>query len=129
MAMDSKMEAILKRCTSVEAIKCLSNEEKEILRNQAVPDNHNNTNNKFSNEEMQDPTNQFEFTLYILNKYYVLLTRGIEGIRLGFWDGDNSFESIWKRHWIFNNVLFQIISLLNVYIKVQGGLNSECINR
>lgn len=78
---------------------------------------------------MQDPTNQFEFTLYILNKYYVLLTRGIDGIRLGFWDGDNSFESTWKRHWIFNNVLFQIISLLNVYIKVKGGLNSECINR
>lgn len=57
MAMDGKMEAILKRCTSVEAIKCLSDEKKEILRNQAVPDNHNNTNNKFSNEEMQDPTN------------------------------------------------------------------------
>lgn len=33
MAMDSKTEAILKRCTSVEEIKCLSDEEKEILRN------------------------------------------------------------------------------------------------
>lgn len=31
--MDSKTEAILKRCTSVEEIKCLSDEEKEILRN------------------------------------------------------------------------------------------------
>ena len=59
---------------------------------EAVPDNHNNTNNKFSNEEMQDPANQFEFTLYILNQYYVLLTRGIDGIRLGFWNGDNSFR-------------------------------------
>ena len=34
---------------------------------EAVPDNHNNTNNKFSVEEMTDPMNQFEFTLYILN--------------------------------------------------------------
>ena len=59
---------------------------------EAVPDNHNNTNNKFSNEEMQDPANQFEFTLYILNQYYVLLTRGIDGIRLGFWNGDNTFR-------------------------------------
>ena len=64
---------------------------------EAVPDNHNNTNNKFSNEEMQDPTNQFEFTLYILNQYYVLLTRGIDGIRLGFWDGDNSFRKYMEK--------------------------------
>lgn len=55
---------------------------------EAVPDNHNNTNNKFSNEEMADPRNRFEFTLFILNQYYVLLTRGIDGIRLGFWDND-----------------------------------------
>lgn len=59
---------------------------------EAVPDNHNNTNNKFSVEEMTDPMNQFEFTLYILNQYYVLLTRGIDGIRLGFWDGNDSFR-------------------------------------
>lgn len=59
---------------------------------EAVPDNHNNTNNKFSNEEMQDPANQFEFTLYILNQYYVLLTREIDGIRLAFWNGDNTFR-------------------------------------
>lgn len=56
---------------------------------EAVPDNHNNTNNKFSNEEMTDPSNRFEFTLFILNQYYVLLTRGIDGIRLGFWDNDD----------------------------------------
>lgn len=56
---------------------------------EAVPDNHNNTNNKFSSEEMELPSNQFEFTLFILNQYYVLLTRGIDGIRLGFWDNDN----------------------------------------
>ena len=27
-----------------------------------------------------------------LNQYYVLLTRGIDGIRLGFWDGNDSFR-------------------------------------
>lgn len=55
---------------------------------QADPDHHNNTNNKFTAEEMVDPSNQFEFTLYILNQYYVLLTRGIDGIRIGFWEND-----------------------------------------
>ena len=56
---------------------------------EAVADNHNNTNNKFTAEEMIDPGNQYEFTLYILNQYYILLTRGIDGIRLGFWDNDD----------------------------------------
>ncbi len=56
---------------------------------EADADHHNNTNNKFTAEEMIDPSNQFEFTLYILNQYYVLLTRGIDGIRLGFWDNDD----------------------------------------
>ena len=37
---------------------------------------------------MIDPKNQFEITLFILNQYYILLTRGIDGIRLGFWDND-----------------------------------------
>ena len=55
---------------------------------EAVPDNHNNTNNKFTIEEMEIPENQYEFTLYILNQYYVLLTRGIDGIRVGFWEND-----------------------------------------
>lgn len=55
---------------------------------EAVPDNHNNTNNKFSVDEMEIPDNQYEFTLYILNQYYVLLTRGIDGIRVGFWEND-----------------------------------------
>lgn len=55
---------------------------------EAVPENHNNEYNKFSVEEMTDPNNRFEFTLYILNQYYVLLTRGIDGIRVGFWDND-----------------------------------------
>ena len=30
-----------------------------------------------------------EFTLFVLNQYYVLLTRGIDGIQLGFWDNDD----------------------------------------
>lgn len=47
MAMDSKTEAILKRCTSVEAIKCLSDEEKEILRNQADKNDRMQCNNDF----------------------------------------------------------------------------------
>lgn len=37
---------------------------------------------------MQDFENQFEFTLLVLNQYYVLLTRGIDGIRLGFCEND-----------------------------------------
>ncbi len=60
--------------------------EKGVL--EADPDHHNNRNNKFSKDEMIDPKNRFEFTLFILNQYYVLLTRGIDGIRLGFWEND-----------------------------------------
>ena len=56
---------------------------------EAVADNHNNTNNKFTLDEMKIPENQYEFTLYILNQYYVLLTRGIDGIRVGFWENDS----------------------------------------
>ena len=59
---------------------------------EAVASNHNNSNNKFTVEEMNDPSFQFEFTLFILNQYYILMTRGIDGIRLGFWDGDTSFK-------------------------------------
>ena len=55
---------------------------------EAVPENHFNNNNRFSDEEMKDPANRREFTLYILNQYYVLLTRGIDGIRVGFWEND-----------------------------------------
>ncbi|MBO4838893.1 MAG: hypothetical protein J5493_05945 [Lachnospiraceae bacterium] len=40
------------------------------------------------NTSIEQVNNRFEFTLYILNQYYVLLTRGIDGIRLGFWDND-----------------------------------------
>ena len=54
----------------------------------ANPDFHDNENNKFTKEEMLDFENQFEFTLFVLNQYYVLLTRGIDGIRIGFWENE-----------------------------------------
>ena len=56
---------------------------------EADPDNFFNVNGKFNVEDMADPANQFEFTLFVLNIYYVLLTRGIDGIRVGFWDNDD----------------------------------------
>ena len=52
------------------------------------PDRFYNTNGTFTSDEMQNPDNRFEFTLFVLNIYYVLLTRGIDGIRLGFWHND-----------------------------------------
>ena len=54
----------------------------------ANPENFHNTNGTFTAEEMVDPNNKFEFTLFVMNIYYVLLTRGIDGIRLGFWKND-----------------------------------------
>lgn len=48
------------------------------------PENFHNVNGKFSKKDM-DPK---EFTLFVLNIYYVLLTRGIDGIRIGFWRND-----------------------------------------
>ena len=47
--------------------------------------NFYNTNGTFTTEEMEIAENINEFTLFILNMYYVLMTRGIDGIRLGFW--------------------------------------------
>ena len=55
----------------------------------ADPSRFFNRNGIFTEEEMKDPANQFEFTLFVLNIYYVLLTRGIDGIRVGFWDNDD----------------------------------------
>lgn len=57
-------------------------------RLRANPENFHNTNGTFTAEEMVDPNNKFEFTLFVMNIYYVLLTRGIDGIRLGFWKND-----------------------------------------
>lgn len=52
------------------------------------PDHFYNTNGTFTAKEMDVPENRFEFTLFVMNIYYVLLTRGIDGIRLGFWKND-----------------------------------------
>ncbi|MCI5939490.1 MAG: hypothetical protein MRZ17_06205, partial [Acholeplasmataceae bacterium] len=49
------------------------------------PDHFHNVNGKFNVDEMVDPNNKFEFTLFVLNIYYILMTRGIDGIRVGFW--------------------------------------------
>ncbi len=47
-------------------------------------------------EKVQVRLDKIEQIFYInsgdLNQYYVLLTRGIDGIRLGFWDGNDSFR-------------------------------------
>ncbi|WZU00789.1 DUF2075 domain-containing protein [Erysipelothrix sp. D19-032] len=48
------------------------------------PKNFKNTNGKFTKKEME--VKREDFTLLVLNIYYVLLTRGIDGIRIGFWD-------------------------------------------
>ncbi|PGC56045.1 hypothetical protein COM24_08785 [Bacillus toyonensis] len=51
------------------------------------PENFHNVNGKFSKDD-ENPENAKEFTLFVLNIYYVLMTRGIDGIRLGFWEND-----------------------------------------
>lgn len=43
----------------------------------ANPENFYNTNGTFTAEEMEIKENRYEFTLFVLNIYYVLLTRGI----------------------------------------------------
>ena len=47
-------------------------------------------------EKVQVRLDKIERIFYInsgdLNQYYVLLTRGIDGIRLVFWDGNDSFR-------------------------------------
>lgn len=54
----------------------------------ADPHSFYNTNGTFTADEMLAPDNQFEFTLFVMNIYYVLLTRGIDGVRIGFWKND-----------------------------------------
>jgi Uncharacterized conserved protein len=55
----------------------------------ANPKNFFNNNGTFTQEEMEFHENRYEFTLFVMNIYYVLLTRGIDGIRLGFWNNDS----------------------------------------
>lgn len=50
-------------------------------------ENFHNVNGKFSKHE-ESPENAQEFTLFVLNIYYILMTRGIDGVRLGFWKND-----------------------------------------
>lgn len=59
-------------------------------------DNFKNVNGKFSKEDFEAPDAQSEFTLFVLNIYYVLLTRGIDGIRIGFWRNDKFKEYLKK---------------------------------
>ncbi|RHW49740.1 hypothetical protein DS831_06140 [Bombilactobacillus bombi] len=59
------------------------------------PSHFYNVNGKFSKEDYDIPTNKTEFTIYVLNIYYVLLTRGIDGIRIGFWHNDK-FKKYFK---------------------------------
>ena len=58
------------------------------------PENFHNVNGKFSKND-DSPENEKEFTLFVLNIYYVLLTRGIDGIRVGFWNNE-SFKNYMK---------------------------------
>ncbi|MGN7313396.1 DNA/RNA helicase domain-containing protein [Alkalicoccobacillus gibsonii] len=51
------------------------------------PKNFLNVNGKFSKKD-ESPETAKEFTLFVLNIYYVLMTRGIDGVRLGFWKND-----------------------------------------
>lgn len=62
----------------------------------ADPNHFYNVNGKFNADEMEIPSNKFEFTLFVLNIYYVLLTRGIDGIRVGFWDNNDFKEYMIK---------------------------------
>ncbi|WP_230089010.1 DUF2075 domain-containing protein [Streptococcus zhangguiae] len=56
------------------------------------PKNFKNVNGKHTVAELEVPENRQEFTIFVLNIYYVLLTRGIDGIRLGFWHNDDFKE-------------------------------------
>lgn len=67
----------------------------EVLEDGTLFGNRNkfkNVNGKFSKEDFEAPNAQFEFTLFVLNIYYVLLTRGIDGIRIGFWRNNKFME-------------------------------------
>lgn len=55
-------------------------------------ENFKNVNGKFSKEDFEAPDAQSEFTLFVLNIYYVLITRGIDGVRIGFWRNDKFKE-------------------------------------
>ncbi|WP_253345447.1 DUF2075 domain-containing protein [Staphylococcus equorum] len=57
--------------------------------------NFYNVNGVFPKDDFT-PENEFEFTIFVLNIYYVLLTRGIDGIRIGFWKNEK-FKNYMKK--------------------------------
>lgn len=59
------------------------------------PANFKNLNGKHSKSDLELPETRQEFTHFVLNIYYVLLTRGIDGVRIGFWHND-SFKNYFK---------------------------------
>ena len=59
------------------------------------PDNFHNVNGKHSKSDLELPETRQEFTHFVLNIYYVLLTRGIDGVRIGFWH-NNDFKNYFK---------------------------------
>lgn len=61
----------------------------------ADKDNFHNVNGKYSKDE-EDEFTASEFTLHVLNIYYVLLTRGIDGIRIGFWHNEELKDYVKK---------------------------------
>lgn len=60
------------------------------------PANFKNVNGKHKKEDLELPENRREFTMFVLNIYYVLLTRGIDGVRIGFWHNE-SFKDYFKK--------------------------------
>ena len=59
------------------------------------PENFHNVNGKFSKGD-ESSENEKEFTLFVLNIYYILMTRGIDGIRIGFWKNED-FKDYMKK--------------------------------
>lgn len=71
----------------------------EVVDGTRLEANHHkfhNTNGMFTAEEMKDENIKSEFTLFVKNIYYVLLTRGIDGVRIGFWHNDPFIEYMEK---------------------------------
>ncbi|MGX7047879.1 ATP/GTP binding protein [Lactococcus piscium] len=64
------------------------------------PSNFKNVNGKHTKAELLLPDTQKEFTIFVLNIYYVLLTRGIDGIRIAFWHND-AFKEYFKKTFDF----------------------------
>lgn len=60
------------------------------------PANFKNVNGKHKKEDLELPENRREFTMFVLNIYYVLLTRGIDGVRIGFWHNED-FKEYFKK--------------------------------